>query len=66
MYATNGPRKNEPVCELLIFEYLTFADEHNVRWWTQRSNWLKTTGNDKPYNYDKNQGDVTQTFTLQI
>ena len=28
MYATNGPRKNERVHELLIFEYPTFADEH--------------------------------------
>ena len=29
MYATNGPRKNEPVHELLIFEYSMFADEHS-------------------------------------
>ena len=29
MYATNGPRKNEPVRKLLIFEYPTFADEHS-------------------------------------
>ena len=29
MYATNGPRKNEPVRELLIFQYPTFTDEHS-------------------------------------
>ena len=29
MYATNEPRKNEPVHELLIFEYPMFADEHS-------------------------------------
>ena len=29
MYATSGPRKNEPVCELLIFEYTKFPDEHS-------------------------------------
>ena len=29
MYATNAPRKNEPVHELLIFEYLMFTDEHS-------------------------------------
>ena len=29
MYATNGPKKNEPERKLLIFEYSTFADEHS-------------------------------------
>ena len=29
MYATNGPRKNEPVRELLIFQYPTFTDQHS-------------------------------------
>ena len=29
MYAINASRKNEPVHELLIFEYPKFADEHS-------------------------------------